>query len=132
MFNKNTLCYDILNFCILSSKCFRMISGLFGVFLKIWIVYYPLTVIIFYENFSVRCLLVFPTHSYSVETPFYLCLKLYFWRVNKFISHLPLKRIFSVRILIKIDYVGAPHAQRVPSLSGFSHPYSVEALFKLW
>ena len=39
---------------------------------------------------------------------------------------------FSARTLMKIDYVGALRAQRVPSLSGFSHPYSVHAPFPLW
>ena len=33
---------------------------------------------------------------------------------------------------MKIDYVGASRAQRVPSPFGFSHPYSVEAPFYLW
>ena len=35
-------------------------------------------------------------------------------------------------MLMKIDYVGASRAQRAPSPSGFSHPYSVEAPFNLW
>ena len=52
-------------------------------------------------------------------------------KTYEFVNPLAVINPSNVRILMKIDYAGAPRLQRAPLSSGFPHPYSVDALFNL-